>query len=337
MSGAELAVVVIGRNEGKRLVACFESIRASNGLPESAELIYVDSNSTDGSPERAEACGAKVLVVGAGKLSAARARNLGWRAATAPIVLFLDGDTILHPDFVARGMKEFENQQVAVVWGHRREIRPEASIYNRILDLDWIFPAGLTAYCGGDALVRRASLERANGFNPDLIAGEEPDLCRRMRAAGDQILHIDVPMTGHDISMFHFSQYWRRAVRTGHAYAEIADRYRTSPDPFWSKEARANILRGSFYALAGIGVFAAAILAGSLLPLFAGLLGFAILSVRTALKSKWKGVSWNTLLLFGIHSHVQQVPVLQGQIQYKLGRWRKQESELIEYKDGPQQ
>lgn len=336
MNAPVLAVVVIGRNEGQRLTACFESIRASRGMPTSIELIYVDSNSTDGSPELAVAFGASVLTLTTGKLSAARARNAGWRSATAPVIFFLDGDTILRNDFVPQAMAQFEDPAVSVVWGHRREIRPEGSIYNRILDLDWIYAAGPTDFCGGDALMRRSSLERVNGFNPELIAGEEPDLCRRMRAAGDQILHIDVPMTGHDLAMNHFSQYWRRAVRTGHAYAEIADRYRNTPDPFWNKEARANILRGSFYLSSGAAMCAVSVVFGSWIPFLAGLTGLAILAMRTALASRWKGVSWDTLLLFGIHSHLQQVPVMQGQILYLLGRWRKQDSKLIEYKDGPQ-
>jgi glycosyltransferase involved in cell wall biosynthesis len=334
-SSSSLAVVVIGRNEGERLVACLKSVRASSNLPESTELIYVDSNSTDGSPERAEALGAKVIVLGAGKLSAARARNAGWRSATAQLILFLDGDTILHRDFIGEAMKPFaEDPSIAVVWGHRREIRPEASVYNRILDLDWIYAPGFTEFCGGDALMRRSSLEKAGGFNPDLIAGEEPDLCRRMRAAGDRILHIDVPMTGHDIAMFHFQQYWRRAVRTGHAYAEIKDRYRNTADPFWSKESTGNIVRGSVFLLGAILACAASIVAGSPLPLLLALAAFALLAVRTAAKSAWKGASWSTLLLFGAHSHFQQIPVLQGQLLYFWGRWRNKNSELIEYKNG---
>jgi glycosyltransferase involved in cell wall biosynthesis len=332
MNETTLAVVVIGRNEGSRLTACLESVRAAEGMPSSTELIYVDSDSTDGSPERAAALGAKVIVLSPGKLSAARARNAGWRSATASFILFLDGDTILHRDFVHRAIQEFEDPAIAVVWGHRREIRTSASVYNRLLDLDWIYAPGQTDFCGGDALMRRSSLERAGGFNSDLIAGEEPDLCRRMRAAGDSILHIDAPMTGHDIAMFHFSQYWRRAVRTGHAYAEIADRYRNTPDPFWSRESRSNILRGSLYLLLGIAMCGASVFLRSWTPFLAGLLGLALLSFRTALSSRWKGASWDTLLLFGIHSHLQQVPVLQGQMLYLVGRWRRQSSSLIEYK-----
>lgn len=331
----ELAVVIIGRNEGKRLTACLDSIGAAD-LPAQTELIYVDSNSTDGSPERAEEYGARVIVLESGKLSAARARNAGWRSTNATFVLFLDGDTILHRDFVSLALKEFSNPQVAVVWGHRREIHPEASLYNRILDLDWIYRPGPVEFCGGDALMRRSCLERANGFNPELIAGEEPEMCRRMRAAGDQILHIDAPMTGHDIAMFHFSQYWRRAIRTGHAYAQIAEMFRESIDPFWSREARSNLIRGTAYILLAIVFAVASIATASLFPLCIGMTAFGVLAVRTAFRSRWKGISWTTLVLFGIHSHIQQIPVLAGQVVYLLGKWRKQNSELIEYKKGPQ-
>jgi glycosyltransferase involved in cell wall biosynthesis len=90
-----VSVVVIGRNEGQRLAACLTSIKDVT-LP--IELIYVDSNSHDGSPELAESLGATVLRVKPERPCAAIGRNAGWRAATALTILFLDGDTLLHPD-----------------------------------------------------------------------------------------------------------------------------------------------------------------------------------------------------------------------------------------------
>ena len=100
-SSPVLSVVVIGRNEGERLVRCLESVRAMADPGGPVELIYVDSASTDSSPERAAALGARVLTVRPERPSAATGRNAGWRVAQAPFVLFLDGDTILHPRFVA--------------------------------------------------------------------------------------------------------------------------------------------------------------------------------------------------------------------------------------------
>src|SRR6185369_15182493 len=128
------------------------------------EIIYVDSNSTDGSASRAEWLGAKVITVKPDRPSAALGRNAGWRYSTAQFVLFLDGDTILAKDFVKNAMHQFADSQVAVVFGHRREIETQNSWYNRALDLDWISPLGPSDYCGGDALMRRAVLEDVNGY-----------------------------------------------------------------------------------------------------------------------------------------------------------------------------
>jgi glycosyltransferase involved in cell wall biosynthesis len=332
MTRAALSIVVIGRNEGERLARCLESIRAARALPEPTELIYVDSHSTDGSPDWAASYGAKVVGLGPGRLSAARARNAGWQAGTAPFVLFLDGDTILHPEFVQRALKEFSDPSVSVVFGHRREIRPDTSFYNRVLDLDWIAPLGDSDFCGGDSIMRRETLEQTNGFNPELIAGEEPDLCRRIRGMGGRILHIDAPMTGHDLAMHRFNQYWRRATRTGYAYAEISARYRDTPDPLWSRESRKNLKQGSLYILLFVAIAVTALVLHSWIPVVAAALGGVAVCVRSAMLSRWKNVPWGTLLLFGVHSHIQHVPILLGQLSYLWRSSRGQSRVLIEYK-----
>ena len=137
-----LSVVVIGRNEGARLLRCLESVKAMDYPGEAVEVVYVDSASVDGSREVAERMGARVIPVISPKPTAAMGRNAGWHACSRPFVLFLDGDTILDPRFVADTLPDFD-PDTAVAFGNRREIRSEASVYNRVLDLDWISPAGL--------------------------------------------------------------------------------------------------------------------------------------------------------------------------------------------------
>jgi glycosyltransferase involved in cell wall biosynthesis len=330
-----LSIVVIGRNEGARLERCLRSLRdmADPGGP--VEVIYVDSASTDGSQELAARYGALVIPVQPKRPTAALGRNAGWRNATAPFVLFLDGDTILDPRFVVDAFKDFQ-QDTSIVWGNRREIHPEASVYNRVLDLDWISRPGIVDFCGGDALMRRSALQDVDGYDETLIAGEEPEMCRRMRARGWKILHVDRPMTGHDLAMTRWSQYWRRATRTGYAYAEVSERFKGSGLPFWEHEVRHNrkqalILTG----LVTVGVLAS-LVTFSVIPVALLILFLIALSVRTAGRVAWKSDNFTTRLLYGFHSHLQQIPIYIGQRQYRADRRAGRVRGLIEYKEASQ-
>lgn len=330
-----LSVVLIGRNEGDRLIRCLESVRQMTPLGGPIEVLYVDSASSDDSVERARAAGAEVLEVHPERPAAAIGRNAGWRAARADLVLFLDGDTILHPDFVASSIGAFDDPRIGVVWGHRREIDPASSVFNRVLDLDWIYPPGQTDFCGGDALVRRSALDRVGGFDDELIAGEEPELCQRLRSAGYVVLHVDRPMTGHDLAITRFRQYWRRAERAGHAYAEVSARFRSSDIPLWEKESRRNRAHGALLTGLVIGSAVASAWAGSVWPLAVGLGILIALVVRTASRVRWKSDDWGTRVLYGLHSHVQQIPILVGQLKYAYFRRAGSQRGLIEYKEAP--
>lgn len=330
--GILLSVVVIGRNEGARLVRCLESVRAMGSIGGAVETIYVDSGSTDGSPARAAELGATVLTVQPLRPCAAVGRNAGWRAARGEFVLFLDGDTVLDAAFPACALRELAEPQVGVVWGHRREIRAHDSIYNRVLDLDWIFPIGESTYCGGDAVMRREVLVRTDGFDDTLIAGEEPELCRRIRAAGWTIRHIDAPMTGHDLAIGSFRQYWRRAFRSGHAYAELAARFRGSADPLWLAESRRNLAHGAALIALPAAAALASVATASIAPVcvIVALLGAVVL--RSAYRARAKSEQLLTRLAYAVHSHLQQVPIALGQLAFRLDRARGRRRGLIDYK-----
>jgi cellulose synthase/poly-beta-1,6-N-acetylglucosamine synthase-like glycosyltransferase len=328
-----LSVVIIGRNEGARLDRCLQSVRAMHHETFDIEILYVDSVSTDDSIAIARRHKAEIVEVRPSRPTAALGRNAGWRRSTGSFVLFLDGDTVLDPTFVDGSLTEFDQPKAAIVWGHRREIHPEQSIFNRVLDLDWIYAPGVVEFCGGDAIVRRAVLEQVGGFDETLIAGEEPEMCRRIRAAGYQILHVDRPMTGHDLAMTSWKQYCRRAMRAGYAYAEVSTRFRNTGMPFWEEDARRNRSRAVILLLLPAVGAVTSILLWNAWPIAGSAAVLLLLVIRTAWKARWKSSDWGTLFLYGIHSHLQQIPIYWGQMQYARDRRAGQRRGLIEYKD----
>lgn len=227
-----IAAVAIGRNEGARLRRCLASLQGRAG-----RIVYVDSGSTDGSPEAAAAAGAQVVRLDLARpFTAARARNEGFAAlmqvgAPPAYVQFVDGDCELQPGWLAAAAAFLDGHpDVAAVCGRRRERHPGQSVYNRLIDREWDTPPGEALACGGDVLMRGAAFRAAGGFDPGLIAGEEPELCVRLRAAGWRIWRLDAEMTLHDAAITRFGQWWRRTRRAGYAYAEGAAMHGAAPE-----------------------------------------------------------------------------------------------------------
>jgi GT2 family glycosyltransferase len=226
MALQDVGVVAIGRNEGERLVQCLKSLYSHT--EGGGNIVYVDSGSTDESLQTAERFGALTHVLPADRpFNAARARNAGARqlAAAAPsaaFIQFVDGDCILAPDWMEKARAFLAaNPQAAVVCGRRRERFPQASVYNRFMDLEWDAPIGKIMSCGGDAMMRREAFDAVGGFNELIIAGEEPELCSRLRLRGWAIWRLDAEMTLHDAALSRFSQWWKRAVRSGYGCAQL--------------------------------------------------------------------------------------------------------------------
>jgi GT2 family glycosyltransferase len=227
----QIGAVVIGRNEGARLVRCFASI-----IGKVDRIIYVDSGSDDNSVAQARKVDAKVVALDPDMpFTAARARNAGLEHLTShgtyTYVQFIDGDCELQPGWIASAQEYMEaNPKCAVAFGRRKERFPEVSAYNRLCDWEWDTPIGQSRACGGDTIMRVSAITEAGGFNPNMIAGEEPELCVRLRAKGWKIWRLDHAMTLHDAAITRFGQWWNRARRGGHAYAEGAALHGAPPE-----------------------------------------------------------------------------------------------------------
>jgi cellulose synthase/poly-beta-1,6-N-acetylglucosamine synthase-like glycosyltransferase len=203
-----------------------------NSLQGIAHIVYVDSGSTDGSQAYARSKGVAVVELPVPpKFTAARARNAGIEALlkAAPDldkIQFVDGDCTVEPNWIETASAALNaDPALGGVFGRRREVAPERSIYNRMCDIEWNVPVGPTLGTGGDAMFRVEALKAVSGYDPTLIAGEEPDMCLRMSRHGWRFARIDAPMTRHDAQITRFGQWWQRAKRAGFAAASHVARH----------------------------------------------------------------------------------------------------------------
>lgn len=326
-----VGVVAIGRNEGERLRRCLRSVAAPG-----RRLVYVDSGSTDDSVAFARTMGVEVVDLDMSRpFTMARGRNAGFarlmeKWPDTELVQFVDGDCELRAGWIERGVEELARRtDAAAVAGRRRERHPEASIYNRMADFEWETPAGDAIALGGEMLIRAGALREAGLYNEAMIAGEEPELCYRLRRAGWRVVRLPVEMSIHDAAMSRFGQWWRRAVRGGHAYAEAswlhgreAERYRvreTASMALWALGPP---------ALAIVGVIALG--AWGLLAL----LVYPAQWTRMALRFRRQGRTWREARLCAAFGLASKFAGLQGALRFWWGRATSRRAALIEYK-GP--
>lgn len=233
-------IVVIGRNEGERLRSCLASFCAL-GCP----VVYVDSGSVDGSVLTAKSGGADVLELDRSMpFTAARARNAGFRRLRDLMpgvvhVQFVDGDCELSEGWVEAAAKWLDaHDDVAAVCGRLREKYPRRSVYNLLCDIEWDRPAGEARSCGGIAMIRARAFAYVGGYREDIIAGEEPEMCVRLRAAGWRVYRLPEQMALHDAALLRFSQWWRRTLRGGYAFAQAVALHGAGPEHHGVRESR---------------------------------------------------------------------------------------------------
>jgi glycosyltransferase involved in cell wall biosynthesis len=326
---AKIGVVAIGRNEGERLRRCLESIGS-----QAEAIVYVDSGSTDNSLALARSLGVETVELDmTAPFSAARARNQGFQRLIEirpeiEFVQFVDGDCEIVAGWLDRARSELEARpDTAVVCGRRRERFPDASLYNRLCDMEWDTPVGEAEACGGDALMRAQCVREVGGYRASLIAGEEPELCLRLRAAGWKVVRLDADMTRHDAAMTRFGQWWKRAVRAGHAFAEVSWLHRSDRLRLWVRETRSNWFWGLILPATAL-AFAWWTRGLSCLLL----LGYPLLALRVYRGQRRRGRSTRDAAVYALFCVLGKFAHMYGQAWYHYHRLLSRPSVLIEYK-----
>jgi glycosyltransferase involved in cell wall biosynthesis len=181
-----------------RLVAAFET----QVNPPAFELIIVDNASPDDTATVLRHLQAKTTTtleirrVGHNR-GPATARNVGWRAAQAPVVAFMDDDCVPASDWLREVVAAMAHRDLALGRtvpdpAQTRDLGPFSRTMSVSRD-DGLYPTCNIAY-------RRFLLEQLDGFDESFEAGgEDTDLAWRAIAvgvqptfAGDAVVHHDV-------------------------------------------------------------------------------------------------------------------------------------------------
>jgi hypothetical protein len=275
--GPRVAAVIVSYEGREALLASLESLRLHAEIP--IETVVVDNASTDGSAEAVRAAHPEVSVLAnAQNVGFARACNQGWRASTAPFVLFLNPDAEVTPSAVETLIALLEERiDVAAIgprtrssdgtiqvstgrdldllseWGQGRLVRgvarrdPDALAeaerrHGRQHEPDWL--------SGSCVAVRRAALESVSGLDEGFFLYEEDaDLCRRLRQAGWRILFTPAVEVRHRLG--HSMQRAARRARLEYHRSHL--RYYRKHNGIASRAALRLLLaaRGAFQWLRG--------------------------------------------------------------------------------------
>jgi len=322
-------VVVIGRNEGERLKKCIGAFINTN-----IHAVYVDSGSTDGSVEWARTMPIDVVCLDMRMpFTAARARNEGFRrlrelAPDITCVQFVDGDCELSRNWLDKAAEFLAcSDDVAVVCGRLREKFPKRTIYNMLCDMEWDAPAGEAKACGGIAMMRVKAFEDVIGYRSDLIAGEEPELCVRLRAAGWRVWRLSDEMGLHDAAILQFGQWWKRTLRGGYAFAQGEALHGSSPERHCVRESRRIWLWGM-----GIPVSILFLVLWQGPWALAFLIIYPMQIIRLVLNDNTSGRPLRERWWHAVFLVIGNIPELFGQLKFLLHRNLGEPARLIEYK-----
>lgn len=326
----KIGVVVIGRNEGSRLVRSLNSV-----VGESRPVVYVDSGSTDSSCAFARSRGVEVVELDMSiPFTAARARNAGFERLrqlhpTVEYVQFLDGDSEIVEGWLKAAAETLQaNKDVVAVCGWTCERNPQRNIYARICNIEWhMGPVGEISNFGGNVMIRADALAAVGGFNPNVIAAEDDELGVRLRQAGGKLLRLDRDSALHEVDMQRLWQWWRRAKRCGYAYAQVSHLHGATPERKFVREIRQTWFWGLIMPLSALVLM---FQTGGLSLIV--LARYPLTALKVAYKTKKQGFSGADSFAWGVSCAMSAFPQVVGAAEYLRASLINGEHQIIEYK-----
>jgi glycosyltransferase involved in cell wall biosynthesis len=188
----KVSFIIPALNEEHRIASLIDDINLL-GTDYNYEIIVADGNSTDKTVEIAEKMGAIVIKESKdAPKTIANGRNTGASIATGEIYIFCDADTVIRDPaaFLSEVFSVFTDEEI-IGGAPKLSIFPEETIlkdkifhylFNRIVRFSFSTKGPI---CGGQCqIVRERSFRIVNGYNINIVHGEDSDFFKRLRKIG---------------------------------------------------------------------------------------------------------------------------------------------------------
>jgi GT2 family glycosyltransferase len=216
-----IAVIIPVYNGGESFARCLRGV--STFTPAPREVIIVGDGDSDGSSMYARSLGFQVLR-NERPLGPAVARNQGAKAASCPLLLFLDADVEPYPDLIGRVQKSFAEHPAIVALFGSYDAEPAAPPFfsqYKNLQHHFVHQQGkeeASTFWTGCGAIRREVFLALNGFDEhfQVPAMEDIDLGYRLRKRGYRIrleksIQVKHLKTWSFLSVFQ-TDFFRRAI-----------------------------------------------------------------------------------------------------------------------------
>jgi hypothetical protein len=201
-----VSIVIIGRNEERGIAKCIEAAKLAAAQIGGAELLFVDSASTDETVAIVKSLGVCVISLDPSlKLSPSAGRYAGSLRANGEFILFIDADTHVYTDFLPTALARLKTDpKLAGLNGRIDDLNEKGEMVEGF-ETRADGPVRVKWLRGPCCLFRRDALLSVGSFNPHLAVEEEAELGLRLCSAGWALELIPVPMGCHTRCFHHRS------------------------------------------------------------------------------------------------------------------------------------
>lgn len=200
-----ISFIVIGRNEGKRLKLCLDSILevVKHDCIKSWEIIYVDSKSTDSSIAIAKGFPRVNVYMITGECNAAIARNIGAKEAKGEILFFIDGDMEILPGFIPEVVENENKMKYGFVSGCFTDVVYDAN-WNKLYSSPRMRNNEITyeAVVGGLFMIEKELWNRTGGMDARQKRSQDYDLGLRLTSLGIPLRRYPNLIANHHMILY---------------------------------------------------------------------------------------------------------------------------------------